>query len=442
MMNACRFISPVLSLVLALAANPSYAKQEPESVIWQSTVEIAGGHGEKGPWKQNDSRYDYVDDPAVAIDDQGNKVIAWVDQKRKDVLFRRIGADEKQGALNLSRSPNTFSWLPRIVFAPNDPKNVYIIWQEIIFSGASHGGEIFFARSGNNGKSFEEPVNVSHSTGGDGKGRINKEVWHNGSFDLTVGPDGGIHVAWTEYDGMLWIVHSNDGGKSFSEPRQVAGSNDKPARGPSIAADGKGWIYLAWTTGENNAADILVARSDDKGASFSAAQVVGASQSYSDAPKLALDSKDGLHLAYAESDGGAFGNYHIRYVRSFDGARSFEAPRIISASIPAHGAGAAFPSLAIGAGETVFLTWELYAKTDQRPQGLGFVVSRDGGTTFSRPALVPGSVDPSGARNGSHQGLLMKKLAVGKNGAIAVVNSSMKLGSHSRVWLMHGQLVK
>ena len=40
----------------------------------------------------------------------------------------------------------------------------------------------------------------------------------------------------------------------------------------------------------------------------------------------------------------------------------------------------------------------------------------------------------------SHQGLLMKKLAVNAGGAIAIVNSSLKENERSRVWLIRGQM--
>jgi hypothetical protein len=53
---------------------------------------------------------------------------------------------------------------------------------------------------------------------------------------------------------------------------------------------------------------------------------------------------------------------------------------------------------------------------------------------------VPGSLDASGGRNGSQQGLLMNKLAVNAHGTVAIVNSSLKPGEGSRVWLVRGQL--
>jgi hypothetical protein len=56
--------------------------------------------------------------------------------------------------------------------------------------------------------------------------------------------------------------------------------------------------------------------------------------------------------------------------------------------------------------------------------------------SFSLPRRVPDSRDPEDGVNGNLQGLLMRELAVGGNGSIAVVNSSFKVNAASRAWLM------
>jgi hypothetical protein len=431
-------LAGLAALFLALTL---FSLAAPPVVLWQGSTEIAAGRGEKGPWRQNDSRYDYVDDPAVAMDDRGRLAVAWVEQARKDVWFQRFAADGTTRIgkpVNVSRSPATFSWLPRVAIAPDAQQHIFILWQEIIFSGASHGGEMFFARSEDGGASFSEPLNVSDNIGGDGKGRINKDVWHNGSYDLVAGPDGVLYAAWTEYDGLLWFSRSTDSGKSFSRPRKVAGGGDaKPIRAPSLAPGKRGELYLAWTTGEDDSADIHIARSIDGGASFGEPLAAFRSKEYSDAPKLAVGGTGTVHLVFAESAGGPFGRYHIRYARSMDGARSFEPPRAISSST---GKGAAFPSLDIDDSGNVYMTWEVFPDRASRPRGLAIAVSLDGGRSFSAPQEIPGSAAPDGGGNGSQQGLLMKKLAVGNSGAVAVVNSSLKENERSRVWLMRGNL--
>lgn len=435
----------IVVVFLAITALVTLANAPPW-VRWDGVTEVAAGRGEKGPWQQNTSRYDYVDDPTVAIDAAGAIALAWVDQKSKDVFFQKFSKNgARQGAtVNVSRTPATFSWLPRIVTMPDDPKKIYLLWQEIIFSGGSHGGDILFARSEDGGASFSAPVNLSNSPGGDGKGRIYRNTWSNGSLDLAIGANGALYAAWTEYDGMLWFARSTDGGNTFSRPQKLAGDAQHPARGPSLAIGPNQAVYLAWTVGEDPAADIRVAQSGDGGATFGPPHIVGAGTGYADAPKLAVDTGGALHLVYAESSAGPFGRYHIhiRYAQSTAGAGKFDAPRAISVSTPDAMAGAGYPALSVDAQGRLCVIWEVFPDSAPGPQGLAITFSRDGGHSFTPPMLVPGSSNPAAGTNGSHQGLLMKKLAVNRAGRIAIVNSSLKLNDRSRVWLMRGHLVR
>lgn len=390
------------------------------ALIWHGSIDIATGRAELGPWQMNQSRWDYVDDATVAIDERGGIAVAWADQGRKDVFFRRFSAEGKPlgEPLNVSRSPDVFSWLPRVAI---DKDRVLVLWQEIIFSGGSHGGDVLFARSDDGGRTFSDPVNLSNSRAGDGKGRINKDVWHNGSLDLALG-GGAIYAAWTEYEGALWLRRSMDGGKTFSDLVRIPDA--KPARGPALAVSDK-TVYLAWTVGDDDAADIRVAKSLDAGTSFDAPVIVERSKGYSDAPKLAVDARGTLHLVYAESG-------RIRYSRSADGGRRFERPRDISER------GAGFPALSLDRRGNLFVLWERFAGHPQIPRGLALAVSGDAGKTFTPPVLVPESA--GAGRNGSLQGMLMRKLAVNGDGAFAIVNSSLKEAQGSRVWLVRGRL--
>lgn len=424
-----------------IAAN--VAAQTVAPFTWQVPIEVATGRGERGPWQQNASRYDHVDDPAVAISEHGDIALAWVDQARKAVLFQRYSASGKKQfaqAVNVSRSPAVFSWLPRVVLTPGQPQRVSILWQEIIFSGGSHGGEMFFAQSDDGGATFSVPVNLSKSVNGDGKGRITQEVWHNGSFDLIAAGNGALYAAWTEYDGALWFAHSADGSKNFSSPQRIAGDNLRPARAPSLAFEADRTVYLAWTLGEDPGADIHVAQSSDNGATFGPAVRVAPSSQYSDAPRLLVDRHGVLHLVYAESRGGPFERHDIHYTSSLDGARSFATPRVISEPAPWSITGAGFPAIGADAEDTLYVMWELYQGSDVRPRGLGLVVLQSGEEKFTEPQAVPHSRDRRGGSNGSQQGLLMKKLAVSAHGHMAIVNSSLQRGQHSRVWLMRGHL--
>lgn len=429
----------VAVLVAGLAVAPAALAE----VVWNQPIEVAAGGGYKGPWRMNASRFEYVDDPTVAINDEGIIGVAFADLSRHDVFFQAYGPDGNtrlDAPVNVSRSPKIFSWLPRIVVTSGDPMRVYVLWQEIVFSGGSHGGEIFFARSTNGGKTFSDPINLSNSLPGDGKGRLTERYWDNGSLDLALGANGTLYAAWTEYEGTLWFRRSADGGTNFSEPLRIsAAGHSSPARGPALAVGPDDTVYVAWATGEDPTADIHFAKSTDGGRSFSAPQVVHESEGHSDAPKIAVDSEGTIHLVYAESPAGPFKRYHIRYARSNNGGRTFEKPRDISDPESDVFDSVNFPSLGINGGDHLYVLFELFPERGHRSRGLGLSYSDNGGRSFAPPSQVPGSADPELGFNGSQQGLLMRKLAVNDAGAIAVVNSAFNPGKSSHVWLFRGQ---
>jgi hypothetical protein len=411
-------------------------------VGWGEKVQVASGGGYKGPWRMNQSDFNYVDDPTVAISERGIIAIAWVDQLRKDVFFQALEPDGSwrfDEPVNVSRTPRVFSWLPRVLIMSGDATEIHVLWQEIVFSGGSHGGEIFFARSTDGGSTFSDPLNLSKSTAGDGKGRLTPRIWDNGSLDIAAGPEGNIYAAWTEYEGSLWFSRSTTGGKNFTQPLQIAGeAPSKPTRAPSIAVDPDGTVYLAWTVGEDAAADIRVVRSLDAGRSFDERHILR-SRGHSDAPKIACDNAGTVHLVFAESPGGLFERYHIRYTRMLEWERGFEESKGLSQPQSQQFASISFPALSVGRDDNIYVVWELFPNRRTQPRGLGFTFSSDGGLTFASPSIVPGTLDPALGVNGSQQGMLTKKLAANQSGRIAITNSSFKRGEGSQVFLFRGQ---
>jgi hypothetical protein len=356
------------------------------------------------------------------------------------VLFQRFARDggaELPKPTNVSRSPDVFSWLPRLSFG-SDSTEVFVLWQEIVFSGGSHGGEIFFAFSTDGGTTFSAPQNLSNTTAGAGKGRLSRQSWHNGSIALERGQNGELWAAWTEYEGRLMLSRSTDRGRSFSAPLRVAGSDAEPARGPTLAAGMDGKLFLGFTVGEDPSADIRVARSDDGGQTFSALRVVRDTKGHSDAPALGMDGRGTLHLVYAESRGGPNEPYGIVHLR-LDGELATRGEPV-SVFDPRRGREAAgFPSLAFDDKGRMYVVFEHYPDHARRPHGLGFAFSTDG-TSFSTPGLVPGTRGAELGSNGGRQGLLMEKISVSHDGTIGVVNSSFDRDRASRVRLIRGSL--
>ncbi|MBA2662578.1 MAG: exo-alpha-sialidase [Bradymonadaceae bacterium] len=411
-----------------------------EALSWQQPIEVATGDAQRGPWRMNESQFHYVDDPTIAMSDDGRVGVAWVDNRRQDIFFQMY--DEAGDALldepvNVSNSPRIFSWLPRMVINATNSREVFVLWEEIVFSGGSHGGEIFFARSSDSGASFSEPLNLSNTTAGAGKGRLSEERWDNGSLDLVRGPGGELYAAWTEYEGALRFSRSTNEGQHFSDPLRIDGSPTQPARGPSLAVGPEGTIYLAWTIGEQAGADVLLARSSDRGLSFDTPEIAYETDGHADAPKLLADARGGLHLVFGESPGGHFGQYHVRYSRFSHQSGLFEPSKVISDPWEDSDTGAHYPSIGVDEAHNIFVVWEHYPDHRERPRALAIAWSGDQGQNFSTPALIAGS-DSAPGFNGSLQGLLMRKLAVNRAGVLGVVNSSFVENEHSRVRLIRG----
>jgi len=435
------FALACFTAILALFPRPAADSQAgPEAIAWREPVTVASGDGHRGPWRMNRSQYDFVDDPSVALTPAGEAAVVWVDQAAKTIRFQRYGpggTTQLDAPSEVSASPDIFSWLPRIRVAPDRGEEIYVLWQEIVFSGANHGGEILFARSTDGGTSFAAPINLSSSAPGDGKGRLTEERWDNGSLDLAIGPTGRLYAAWTAYRGRLHVARSTDRGASFSQPVHVAGSRQTPARWPALAVDAGGRVHLAWAVGARESADIRFASSQSKARSFSAPRTIAESAGHSDAPDLAATGAGRLHLVFGESPEGRFGRYHIRYTRSDDGGASFGPARAIAEPGDAGLASLHYPTLAARA-ERLAVLMERFPRARRRPVGLSLAVSQNGGSAFRMAGPVPATADPKRGVNGSQQGLLMDKLALGRNGALAVVETRFRRGESSRIRLHRG----
>jgi len=430
-------------LAVAWAQTPVSGQADDAPLHWEAPVKVASGEAFRGPWRMNRSDFRFVDDPSVAINDRGVVAVVWADQARQDLFLQVYGPDgatRLPEPVNVSRSAGIFSWLPRVVLTDGDDPHVYVLWQDIVFSGGSHGGEIFFAGSTDGGRSFSEPVNLSNTIAGAGKGRLTRNYWHNGSLDLAAGPDGRIYAVWTEYEGEMRFTRSIDAGGSFTDPVRIAGEPDAlPARGPSLAVSGN-TLYLAWTVGEDPAADIHVTRSTDAGASFETPRTVHPGSGHADAPKLAVDRHGALHLVYANSPDGPGGAYRIQYTRA-DTTLEFNTPEVIAGPRRGDVDMVHFPHLDADSEGRLYVLWERFPSRRHHPLGLGYTWSADEGSTFASPRIVPGTDDPRHGVNGSQQGLLMRKLAVNGRVAVAVVNSTFMPGEASHVWLYTGRRV-
>lgn len=204
---------------------------------------------------------------------------------------------------------------------------------------------------------------------------------------LHVGADGDLYVAWLESSqgkSRTFLTRSTDGGTTWTPPALADTTQSCPCCRTAIATGRDGTLYLAWRTVlAGNVRDVVVARSRDRGLTWSAPVRVHADGWVFDGcphagPSMQVDSAGTVHIAWWTGLEGKAGVY---YARSTDDGTTFDAPvplGVSEFSAPAH------VQLALGGGKVVAVWDDGTVKTPR----VVMRVSADGGATFSPPTLV------------------------------------------------------
>jgi hypothetical protein len=242
---------------------------------------------------------DFGSDPGVAFDTSGDVYYSYI------VVFFNRFMDSVQGSevavaksfdggrtwpqvtyLNFTSGSGKFNDKPMIAVDTNPSSpyrdSVYVAWDNASpKSGKSSANNtLLFARSSDGGRTFSAPIAVNSSSGGPSVVI---------GADPFVGPNGEVYVAWHDVQNNRLMVNSSfDGGASFGQPVVIAPTvvtfaDPIPAQAtrqallyPACDADrsggpNRGQLYCSWMDETPaNGTDIFVARSGDRGASWSA----------------------------------------------------------------------------------------------------------------------------------------------------------------------------
>ena len=241
---------------------------------------------------------DFGSDPGVAFDTRGNVYYSYI-----VVFFNRSFRSIQGTEMAVAKSSDGGKTWPQVTFFnfnsgsgkfndkpylavdtnPRSPfrDSVYVVWDNASFNAgkSSANNALLFARSTDGGQTFSSPLAANNLTGGPSSVI---------GADPFVGPNGEVYVAWHDVQNNVLLVNSSfDGGASFGQPvtispTVVAFDDGIPAMAsrrallyPACDADrsagaNRGTLYCSWmdeTPG--NGTDIFVARSTDRGASWS-----------------------------------------------------------------------------------------------------------------------------------------------------------------------------
>ncbi len=276
-------------------------------------------------------------------------VVSWSDDNGRTWSAPVIGTTKTSAA-----DFNDKNW----VVADDNPASpffgrVYLSWTEFRSATSKGNGSepVMVAVSTDGGMSFGAPKQLSPAgNNGTGNGR-------QGSSS-TVAADGTVYVAFEQADAQV-VTISRDGGTSWSRPAPIGpvtdiadpipGANFRTNSFPVIAADprmGSSTVYAAWATRTPDGGRVVVARSTDAGATWSAPVQVSGTEGYAFFPGLDVAPTGRVDVGYqalVALDPTSFGTGNAAIdayvVSSFDGLWWGQPARVSTASSdPAVGA--------------------------------------------------------------------------------------------------------
>lgn len=262
--------------------------------------------------------------------------------------------------------------------------------------------------------------------------------------DASFGGDGTLYISYVTLKGIanapeaLWLIRSEDGGVTFSEPAQVAGPLSFQAR---VVADPgiDRRVYVTWLAAEEVALlafpqagyPIQISRSDDAGRTWTEpAEVNDPARQRVVAPSPVVDPRGRLLVAYLDLmddrldyNGGHAGSggppypgpWQLIVTLSSDGGESWS-ETVVDELTPAERFVVflpPFPSLAVDDS-----TRDVYVAFAQAPLGdpdISLWHSRDGGTTFGDQVRV------NDTKEGDRSTQTLPKVAVAPDGRVDVL---------------------
>jgi hypothetical protein len=319
--------------------------------------------------------------PMFAVSPGGRRAVAWVsapDGGTDGRLYVSTGGAPSELRDSLGPIEPHGEAPPKIAYGADGTLHALYAVGKIVPGRRFPMSALRLAASRDDGRTWSAPVTVASDSA---FGTRNFHALHAGN-------DGALYVAWLESSAgksKTYLTRSADGGATWTTPALVDTTQSCPCCRTAIATAPDGTLYLAWRTVlPGNVRDIVVARSDDRGATWSAPVRAHADDWVFDGcphagPSIQVDSAGRLHIAWWTGIQGGAGVYHAR---SRDGGRSFEKPVALGVaeySAPAH------VQLGIGAGGEIVAVWD--DGTVRTPRVV-IRVSRDGGGSFSPPTVV------------------------------------------------------
>lgn len=241
-------------------------------------------------------------------------------------------------------------------------------------SYSANVSSIAFTKSSDNGTTFDSPIMINSNS-------------KDSAFPQIAMYGDHVYVAWLERTGNdttnLIFAKSDDGGITFSSPLSITNHSGTSGIPKIYAYDNN--VYLMWEDNGVKNFDVFLRTSRDSGNTFDPSVDLSSNTGNSGAPQMSVNGNS----IYATWMDDSSGNFEILFAKSTDGGRTFGAPIDLSNSKQDSG----YPQIAIRDGN-VYAVWT--ETVSDKNYDIYFAKSSNGGKTFDRPIDISNSPGASG----------------------------------------------
>lgn len=354
---ACCIISLTISFLLGGCAKNAQPPAETKSSLGEPKNETESY--DRQPIRVSSPDADAAEPAAVSAPD-GSVYVVWAEhrpEKQADVFIRHFDGERKSLGEAVRVNPKAgqaTAWRgdPPTVKVGADG-TVYVGWTARVEVAEGSANDLYLSASRDSGKSFDAPVKVNddklpavhgmHSLEVDKNGRIyfawlderflknDRQNQEQMPMDMSQMEGSEMKHKHGEPNREVYFAASNDGGKSFSANKKLAG-DVCPCCKTSMTSAPYGMLYVSWRQVlEGDFRHIAVASSIDSGNSFSPAVIVSDDKwqiSVCPVSGAGMTTDDAGNLKIVWFTAGDAGTPGIYQTESKDGGKTFS-PRIL-----------------------------------------------------------------------------------------------------------------
>jgi hypothetical protein len=208
---------------------------------------------------------------------------------------------------------------------------------------------------------------------------VKRLTWNSGESRapvIAVDTWGNLHLVWEDDSPApdapeIYYKKSADGGTSWTAGKRLTWNSGDSTR-PAMAVDSWGNVHVVWQDDTPGNYEIYYKNSQDGGASWTASQRITWTSGTSQAPTIAVDSGNNLHLLWYDYTPG---NYEIFYKKSTNGGATWSPSQRLTWNSGWSG----LPDVVVDSSGRVHVVW--YDETPGNTE-LFYKQSPDGGDTW------------------------------------------------------------